>query len=47
MRRGWFNPFTKGHEDIVLRGLELFDEIIIAIGHNTQKSVRYFEIEMK
>jgi len=43
---GSFDPFTKGHEDIVLRGLELFDEIIIAIGHNTQKSVRYFEIEM-
>src|SRR5688572_12719078 len=43
---GSFDPFTKGHEDIVLRGLELFDEIIIAIGFNTQKSVRYFEIEM-
>ena len=43
---GSFDPFTKGHEDIVLRGLELFDEIIIAIGYNTQKSVRYFEIEM-
>ena len=43
---GSFDPFTKCHEDIVLRGLELFDEIIIAIGYNTQKSVRYFEIEM-
>ncbi|HEU5289041.1 MAG TPA: pantetheine-phosphate adenylyltransferase, partial [Cyclobacteriaceae bacterium] len=43
---GSFDPFTKGHEDIVLRGLELFDEIIIAIGYNTQKSVRYFEIEL-
>lgn len=43
---GSFDPFTKGHEDIVLRGLELFDEIIIAIGYNTQKSVRYFEIEV-
>lgn len=42
---GSFDPFTKGHEDIVLRGLELFDEIIIAIGHNVQKNVRYFEIE--
>jgi len=29
-----------------LRGLELFDEIIIAIGYNSQKSVRYFEIDM-
>src|SRR5688572_244307 len=43
---GSFDPFTKGHEDIVLRGLELFDEIIIAIGYNSQKSVRYFEIDL-
>ncbi len=41
---GSFDPFTKGHEDIVLRGLTLFDEIIIAIGYNSQKSIRYFEI---
>lgn len=43
---GSFDPFTKGHEDIVLRGLTLFDEIIIALGYNTQKSARYFEINM-
>jgi pantetheine-phosphate adenylyltransferase len=43
---GSFDPFTKGHEDIVLRGLELFDEIIVAIGYNSQKSVRYFDIEL-
>lgn len=43
---GSFDPFTKGHEDIVLRGLQLFDEIIIAMGYNTQKSNRYFEINM-
>jgi pantetheine-phosphate adenylyltransferase len=42
---GSFDPFTKGHEDIVLRGLQLFDEIIIAIGYNSQKSVRYFDID--
>lgn len=42
---GSFDPFTKGHEDIVLRGLKLFDEIIIAIGHNTKKTTRYFEID--
>ncbi|SHH58591.1 Phosphopantetheine adenylyltransferase [Chryseolinea serpens] len=42
---GSFDPFTKGHEDIVLRGLQLFDEIIIAIGYNSQKSTRYFEID--
>ena len=43
---GSFDPFTKGHEDIVLRGLQLFDEIIIAIGYNSQKNTRYFKIEM-
>ena len=42
---GSFDPFTRGHEDIVLRGLQLFDEIIIAIGYNSGKSNRYFPIE--
>ena len=42
---GSFDPFTRGHEDIVRRGLILFDQIIIAIGHNTQKQ-RYFDIEI-
>lgn len=41
---GSFDPFTKGHEDIVLRGLKLFDEVIVAIGHNTTKS-RYFDVD--
>ncbi|MFY0627518.1 MAG: pantetheine-phosphate adenylyltransferase [Reichenbachiella sp.] len=40
---GSFDPFTKGHEDIVIRSLQLFDEVIVAIGHNTNKR-RYFEI---
>jgi pantetheine-phosphate adenylyltransferase len=34
---GSFDPFTKGHEDIVRRGLTLFDHIIIAIGQNSSK----------
>lgn len=41
---GSFDPFTKGHEDIVLRGLNLFDEIIIGIGRNANKQ-RYFALE--
>jgi pantetheine-phosphate adenylyltransferase len=41
---GSFDPFTKGHEDIVLRGLNIFDEIIIAMGYNSQKK-RHFEID--
>lgn len=43
---GSFDPFTKGHEDIVLRGLNMFDEIVIAIGYNSQKSNRYFAIQL-
>lgn len=42
---GSFDPFTNGHQDIVLRGLTLFDEIIIAIGYNSGKSNRYFPID--
>ncbi|MBR5855209.1 MAG: pantetheine-phosphate adenylyltransferase [Paludibacteraceae bacterium] len=34
---GSFDPFTIGHHDIVLRGLQLFDEIIIGVGHNINK----------
>ncbi|GAA4471000.1 pantetheine-phosphate adenylyltransferase [Nibrella saemangeumensis] len=41
---GSFDPFTKGHEDIVLRGLQLFDEIVIGIGRNANKQ-RYFPLE--
>jgi pantetheine-phosphate adenylyltransferase len=41
---GSFDPFTKGHEDIVLRALNVFDEVIIGIGHNANKA-RYFSIE--
>ena len=41
---GSFDPFTKGHEDIVLRALTLFDEIVIGIGQNSNKN-RYFNLE--
>lgn len=34
---GSFDPFTIGHHDIVMRGLNIFDEIVIGIGHNNQK----------
>lgn len=34
---GSFDPITLGHVDIVKRALPLFDEIVIAIGANTQK----------
>jgi len=35
---GSFDPITTGHVDIVKRAMPLFDKIIIAIGHNTQKT---------
>ncbi|WP_266364021.1 pantetheine-phosphate adenylyltransferase [Tellurirhabdus rosea] len=41
---GSFDPFTKGHQDIVLRGLRLFDEVVIGIGRNASKQ-RYFPLD--
>ncbi len=37
---GSFDPITRGHESIVLRALSLFDEIILAVGQNSEK--KYF-----
>ncbi len=34
---GSFDPFTCGHADIVRRGLQLFDHIVIGVGYNLQK----------
>lgn len=42
---GTFDPFTKGHADIVSRSLNLFDKLIIAIGDNPAKSRRYFKVD--
>ena len=41
---GSFAPFTKGHESVVLRALPLFDEIVIAVGTNSDKN-EYFSLE--
>lgn len=35
---GSFDPITRGHENIVRRGAQLFDEVIVAIGKNSTKS---------
>ena len=34
---GSFDPFTKGHEYVVKKALEIFEEVIIGIGINTSK----------
>lgn len=38
---GSFDPITVGHEDIITRGLQIFDEIIIAIGINADKKYMF------
>lgn len=34
---GSFDPFHLGHEDIVRRGLGLFEEVLVAVGTNPRK----------
>lgn len=43
---GTFDPITKGHVEIVLRGSELFDKVIVAIGLNTKKET-LFSLEQR
>jgi pantetheine-phosphate adenylyltransferase len=38
---GSFDPITVGHVDIVRRGIKVFDEIIIAVGDNTDKKYMF------
>jgi pantetheine-phosphate adenylyltransferase len=34
---GSFDPFTKGHEAVVRKSLDLFDKVIIGVGINSKK----------
>ena len=43
---GSFDPITKGHEDVILRAVPLFDEIVVAIGTNSSKKY-YFDLERR
>lgn len=43
---GSFDPITTGHVDLVKRALALFDEIIIAIGVNSQKQA-LFDVDQR
>lgn len=43
---GSFDPFTKGHESVARRGLEICDEMVIAIGYNgLKKNSGLFSVE--
>ncbi|GAA0761813.1 pantetheine-phosphate adenylyltransferase [Psychroflexus lacisalsi] len=44
---GSFDPITIGHYDIIMRGLTLFDEIILAIGVNSEKKYMFTLEERK
>lgn len=34
---GSFDPFTSGHDDVLRRGLGIFDRVVVGIGTNTVK----------
>lgn len=34
---GQFDPITNGHLDVIRRGVELFDELVVAVGINPDK----------
>jgi pantetheine-phosphate adenylyltransferase len=38
---GSFDPLTNGHVDIITRGARLFDEIVVAIASNAEKSALF------
>ncbi|AEH01562.1 MULTISPECIES: pantetheine-phosphate adenylyltransferase [unclassified Lacinutrix] len=38
---GSFDPITLGHYDIIKRGVKLFDEVIVAIGVNSEKNYMF------
>lgn len=38
---GSFDPITLGHYDIIERGVQLFDEIVVAIGINSEKNYMF------
>lgn len=41
---GSFNPFHKGHYNILLKAEKIFDKVIIAFGENPDKNPRIFPI---
>lgn len=44
---GSFDPITNGHLDILTRGLEMFDTVIVAIAYNIEKKALFTVEERK
>lgn len=38
---GSFDPFTKGHEVVVRKSLDVFDEIVVGVGVNSSKNYMF------
>ena len=38
---GSFDPFTRGHQNVIERGLKVFGNIIVAVANNTSKSTTF------
>ena len=38
---GSFDPFTKGHINIIERGVRVFDKVIVAVAHNVSKKTTF------
>jgi pantetheine-phosphate adenylyltransferase len=44
---GSFDPVTKGHEDLIRRGAQMFDSLVIAVAQNPQKPQSLFTAEAR
>ena len=38
---GSFDPFTRGHMNIIDRGIKVFDKVIVAVAHNKSKTTMF------
>ena len=38
---GTFDPLTNGHLDVIKRGLNIVDDLIVAVGHNPEKQALF------
>lgn len=34
---GSFDPFTKGHQNVIERGVRVFNQVVVAVAHNASK----------